>query len=49
MIRPLLFLACIAAPAAAQSPNCANPPDQMTMTDCAYREWQTADAELNSV
>lgn len=55
MFRPFLALAslaCLASlvtPAAAQDPICANPPDQMTMTDCAYQEWKTADAELNSV
>lgn len=49
MIRPLLALACLTLPAAGQDAICANPPDQMTMTQCAYQEWQAADAELNSV
>jgi len=49
MVRPFLILACLTLPAAAQDPICADPPDQQTMTACAYQEWQTADAELNSV
>ncbi len=49
MIRPFLILACLGLPAAAQDADCTNPPDQMTITQCAYQEWQTADAELNSV
>ena len=48
MIRPLVLLACLAPPVAAQDANCSDPPDQVTMTQCAYQEWQTADAELNS-
>jgi uncharacterized protein YecT (DUF1311 family) len=49
MFRPVLFLACLATPAAAQDAICSDPPDQMTMTQCAHQEWQIADAELNSV
>ena len=43
------ILACLGLPAAAQEADCTNAPDQMTMNQCAYEEWQTADAELNAV
>jgi uncharacterized protein YecT (DUF1311 family) len=49
MIRPFLILVGLGLPATAQESDCTNPPDQMTITQCAYEEWQTADAELNSV
>lgn len=48
MIRPLLVLAVLACPAVAQAQDCANPQVQMEITECAFREWKIADAELNS-
>lgn len=49
MIRAFLILACLALPAAAQAQSCADAQNQMELTQCAYDEWQIADAELNEV
>ncbi|MHA6326683.1 lysozyme inhibitor LprI family protein [Roseivivax sp. CAU 1753] len=38
-----------AMPAAAQTPNCADPTTQVEMTGCAGLEYERADAELNRV
>lgn len=48
MIRPFLAFACLALPAAAQGVDCANPVTQMEMNQCAYDDWETADADLNT-
>lgn len=48
MIRPLFALACLLLPAGAQAQSCAAAENQMELNQCAYEEWQTADAELNS-
>lgn len=40
----ILFFATIAA---AQDIDCANPQDQSSMTECAYRAWEAADKALN--
>ena len=49
MSRPLfLALACLlAAPAAAQEVDCANAMAQMDLNQCAYDDWNAADADLN--
>lgn len=35
--------------AIAQEVDCSDPQDQSTMNQCAYLDWQAADAELNKV
>ena len=47
MIRPFLVLACLSLPATAQEVDCANAVTQMDMNQCAYDDWEAADAELN--
>ena len=47
MIRPFLVLACLSLPATAQEEDCANAVTQMDMNQCAYDDWEAADAELN--
>lgn len=48
MIRPFcLAVLCLAAPAAAQEVDCANAVTQADMNQCAYQDWDAADAELN--
>lgn len=49
MIRPFLFLACLSLPATAQEIDCANAVTQLDMNQCAYADWEAADAELNTV
>jgi len=44
----LLALVALAAPAAAQTVDCADPMTQMEMTYCAEQDWQTADGALNA-
>ena len=39
----------LAALAAAQAPNCANPQNQMEMSECAANDFAAADAQLNAV
>jgi uncharacterized protein YecT (DUF1311 family) len=48
MIRALIAFACLVLPASAETLNCTNPQTQIDMTQCAYQEWQVADAELNA-
>ena len=48
MIRALLVLACLTLPAAAQEIDCANAIAQMELNQCAYADWEVADAELNA-
>jgi uncharacterized protein YecT (DUF1311 family) len=47
MFRPLLALACLALPSAAQDIDCANAMAQMELNQCAYDAWEAADVELN--
>lgn len=47
MIRPLLVFACLTLPAAAQEADCQNAVTQTEMSQCAYHDWEIADAELN--
>lgn len=50
MNRPLAtlaVLACLTLPAAAQEVDCANAMTQQAMNQCAYDDWEAADAELN--
>ena len=49
MIRLFLVLACLTFPAAAQEVDCANAMAQMDLNQCAYEDWEAADAELNDV
>lgn len=49
MFRPCLVLACLSLPAAAQEIDCANAMAQMEMNQCAYQDWEKADARLNAV
>ena len=48
MFRPLLVLACLTLPAAAQEIDCANAVTQIDMNQCAYTDWEAADADLNA-
>ena len=48
MIRPLLALACLCLPAAAQESDCASAMAQAELNQCAYQDWEAADAELNA-
>ena len=48
MIRPFLVLACLTLPAAAQEVDCANAMAQQDLNQCAYEEWEAADADLNA-
>ena len=47
-ILPALFLAVLAAPAAAQQVDCAKAMAQLELNWCAEQSWQAADAELNA-
>ncbi|MGL4237530.1 lysozyme inhibitor LprI family protein [Tabrizicola sp.] len=51
MFKPVLvILACMAGHAAsADVANCANAVTQMELNECAYADWQAADADLNAV
>jgi uncharacterized protein YecT (DUF1311 family) len=50
MIRPFcLALLCLAAPAAAQELDCDNAMAQIELNQCAYQDWEAADAALNAV
>ena len=48
MLRPFLALACLSLPAAAQEVDCANAMAQMDLNQCAYQDWEAADAQLNA-
>ena len=48
MFRPLLVLACLTLPAAAQETDCETAVTQMEMNQCAYDGWEAADADLNA-
>lgn len=48
MIRPFLMLACLTLPASAQEVDCANAMAQQELNQCAYDDWQAADADLNT-
>jgi uncharacterized protein YecT (DUF1311 family) len=47
MIRPLFALCLLSLPAAAQDLDCANAMAQMELNECAFDDWDAADAELN--
>lgn len=52
MLRPLFALACLAAfaaPAAAQDVDCRTAMAQMELNQCAYQDWEAADARLNDM
>jgi uncharacterized protein YecT (DUF1311 family) len=48
MFRPLLVLACLALPAAAQEVDCATAMAQVDLNACAYQDWEEADVILNA-
>jgi uncharacterized protein YecT (DUF1311 family) len=45
----LLALTCLAAPAWAQDIDCSRAMAQQELNQCAYADWEAADAELNRV
>jgi uncharacterized protein YecT (DUF1311 family) len=47
MIRPFLVLASLTFPATAQEIDCQNAVTQTEMSQCAYDDWEIADAKLN--
>ena len=48
MFRAFLVFTCLTLPAAAQDIDCANAVTQQDMNQCAYEDWDAADAELNA-
>jgi uncharacterized protein YecT (DUF1311 family) len=44
---PVLAAALIASPALAQEVDCANAMAQSELNQCAYADWEAADAQLN--
>lgn len=48
MRRAVLALLLLAAPAAAQQGDCADPQAQVALTFCAEQDWMRADAALNA-
>jgi uncharacterized protein YecT (DUF1311 family) len=49
-MRATLFaLSCLAAPAWAQDIDCSRAMAQQELNQCAYMDWEAADAELNRV
>lgn len=49
MFRPCLVLTCLTLPAVAQDVDCSTAMAQQDLNQCAYDEWEAADATLNSV
>jgi uncharacterized protein YecT (DUF1311 family) len=49
MIRPVLALSLLAVPAVAQDVNCSTAMVQSDLNQCAYQDWEEADARLNAV
>ena len=47
MFRPFFIVACLTLPAAAQEVDCANAMAQADLNQCAYQDWEAADAALN--
>jgi uncharacterized protein YecT (DUF1311 family) len=47
MFRPFLVLVALSLPAAAQEVDCQNAVTQTEMNQCAYEDWEAADADLN--
>lgn len=48
MFRLAVFACLLAAPVAAQEIDCANAMAQQEMNQCAYDDWEAADADLNA-
>jgi uncharacterized protein YecT (DUF1311 family) len=49
MFRPaFLALLCLSAPAAAQGVDCSQAMAQQDLNQCAYADWEAADAQLNA-
>jgi uncharacterized protein YecT (DUF1311 family) len=49
MIRPLIALCLLSLPATAQDVDCSTAMAQMDLNQCAYQDWEDADARLNAV
>jgi uncharacterized protein YecT (DUF1311 family) len=49
LIRPVLALCLLAVPVAAQEIDCSTAMAQSDLNQCAYQDWEQADAELNTV
>lgn len=49
LIRPVIALCLVALPATAQDVDCATAMAQSDLNQCAYQDWEQADAELNTV
>lgn len=49
MFRACLVFACLTLPATAQEIDCSTSVTQTEMSQCAYDDWEAADAELNAV
>lgn len=47
MFRPFFIVACLTLPAAAQEVDCANAMAQADLNQCAFQDWEAADAALN--
>jgi uncharacterized protein YecT (DUF1311 family) len=49
MLRTAILLVVAPCAAFAQDVDCVNQTTQLDMNQCAYQEWQAADADLNAV
>ena len=49
LIYPVLALGLLAVPAAAQDVDCSTAMTQVDLNQCAYQDWEEADARLNAV
>ncbi len=49
LIRPFLALGLLALPATAQDVDCSTAMAQADLNQCAYQDWEEADAGLNDV
>jgi uncharacterized protein YecT (DUF1311 family) len=49
LIRPVLALSLLALPATAQDVDCSTAMVQSDLNQCAYQDWEEADAQLNAV
>lgn len=49
LIRPVVALCLVAFPASAQDVDCSTAMAQADLNQCAYQDWEAADAQLNAV
>lgn len=49
LIRPVLAIGFLSAPAVAQEVDCATAMAQADLNQCAYQDWEAVDAQLNEV